>query len=163
MSRRDRPRADGRPDPAHNWLQSDPVFVGGESFDGDARMGLRLFGDDLGDFFLNASYSTSPPLSDCAGVASGSTNQSLSTPPNRVAARASPTPIRQPSSARPCRWSSAGRRAAARRAALAAAPTPPASKPSPCCRCLFVDRQAPSGRRRCNVQDAARSNAVQTR
>ena len=51
MSRRDRARAEGRPDPAHNRLQSAPVFVGGESLDGDARMGLRFFGNDLGDFF----------------------------------------------------------------------------------------------------------------
>ena len=59
MSQRDRPRADGRPDPAHDRLQAEPVLVGGESFDGDARMSLRFFGDDLGDFFLNASCSAS--------------------------------------------------------------------------------------------------------
>jgi hypothetical protein len=52
MSRRDRARADGRPDPAHDRLQSEPMLVGGEGFDGDARMGLRFFGDNLGDFFF---------------------------------------------------------------------------------------------------------------
>ena len=34
MPRRDRAHADGRPDPTHDWLQAEPVLVGGESFDG---------------------------------------------------------------------------------------------------------------------------------
>jgi hypothetical protein len=54
MAWRDRPRADGRPDSAHDRLQSEPVFVGGEGFDGDALIGLRYFRDDLGDFYRMA-------------------------------------------------------------------------------------------------------------
>lgn len=47
--------ADRRPDATHNRLQTEPVFVCCEGFDGNARMGLRLLGDDFGDFFLKAS------------------------------------------------------------------------------------------------------------
>jgi hypothetical protein len=57
MAGGDRARADRRPNPAHDRFQAQPVFVGREGFDGDARMSLRLFGDDLGDFFLNSSCS----------------------------------------------------------------------------------------------------------
>jgi hypothetical protein len=43
--------ADRRPDAAHDRFQADPVFVCREGLDSDARMSLRLFGDDLGNFY----------------------------------------------------------------------------------------------------------------
>ena len=58
MTGGDRARADRRPNPAHDRLQAEPMFVGREGFDGEARMGLPLLGDDLGDFFLNVSCSS---------------------------------------------------------------------------------------------------------
>src|SRR5437660_4754461 len=57
----DRAHADRPPDGAHDWLQAEPVFVRREGFDGNAGVGLRLFGDDIGEFFLKASC--------CASVA----------------------------------------------------------------------------------------------
>ena len=55
----DRPLADRRPDPAGHRLQADPVLVGREGFDRRVGMARRFLGDDLGDFFLNASCSVS--------------------------------------------------------------------------------------------------------
>jgi hypothetical protein len=46
----------GRPDAAEDRLQPDAVLVGGEDFDDLARMLLRLFGEDGGELFLNASW-----------------------------------------------------------------------------------------------------------
>ena len=40
-----------RPDAAYDGFQADPVLVRREGLDGDAGMGFRLFGDDLGDFY----------------------------------------------------------------------------------------------------------------
>ena len=51
MAGRDRARGDGPPDGAHDWLQAEPVLVCREGFDGNAGVGLRLFGDDIGDFY----------------------------------------------------------------------------------------------------------------
>ena len=55
----DRPLADRRPDPAGHRLQADPALVGREGLDRRVGMARRFLGDDLGDFFLNASCSVS--------------------------------------------------------------------------------------------------------
>jgi hypothetical protein len=59
MAKSDRTRSDRRPNPTQDRLQAEPVFIGRERFDGDARMGFGFFGDNLGDFFLNRSCSAS--------------------------------------------------------------------------------------------------------
>ena len=56
---RDRPLADRRPDPAAHRLQAEPVFVGGEGLDRRVGMARRFLGDNLGEFFLKASSSSS--------------------------------------------------------------------------------------------------------
>ena len=58
MAGRDRAHADWRPNPPHDRLQAEPVFVGREGFDGEAGMDFGFLGDDLGDFFLNPSCSS---------------------------------------------------------------------------------------------------------
>src|SRR4051794_39777833 len=56
-----------RPDAAEDWLQPDAVLVRGEDFDDLARMLLRLFGEDGGELFLNASCSSAVPRAGCSG------------------------------------------------------------------------------------------------
>src|SRR3954471_3597238 len=57
----------GRPDAAEDRLQPDAVLVGGEDFDDLARMLLRLFGEDGGELFLNASCSSAVARAGCSG------------------------------------------------------------------------------------------------
>src|ERR1700710_1694317 len=51
--------ADGTPAAAQARFKADPMLVRREGLDFDAGVGLRLFGDDLGDFFLKSSCSAS--------------------------------------------------------------------------------------------------------
>ena len=57
MAERDRAHADRGPYASHDRLQSEPMLVGRERFDRDARMGRGFLGDDFGAFFLKASCS----------------------------------------------------------------------------------------------------------
>jgi len=131
MPRGDGACADRRPDAAHHQLQAEPVFVGGESFDGNTQMGLRLFGDDVGEFFRRPPARLRSRPSDCAAAASGSTIPAPSALPSRATRQAFPAPIRRPSRWRPCRSSTARRQAAVRSTARQAAPEAPASELSP--------------------------------
>src|SRR3954462_3577334 len=56
-----------RPDAAEDRLQPDAVLVRGEDFDDLARMLLRLFGEDGGELFLNASCSSAVARAGCSG------------------------------------------------------------------------------------------------
>src|SRR3954463_10463255 len=56
-----------RPDAAEDRLQPDAVLVRGEDFDDLARMLLRLFGEDGGELFLNASRSSAVARAGCSG------------------------------------------------------------------------------------------------
>src|SRR3954462_3417679 len=67
MAGRARSLALGRPDAAEDRLQPDAVLVGGEDFDDLARMLLRLFGEDGGELFLNASCSSAVARAGCSG------------------------------------------------------------------------------------------------
>jgi hypothetical protein len=76
VTERDRPFADRRPNSAMDRLQAQPMLIRGPHLDGLVGMLGGYFGNHVGEFF----YKPPPPRSslpaDCAGAATGSTNQS---------------------------------------------------------------------------------------
>ena len=58
MTGRDGARPPRRPNPAQDRLEPDAVLVSGEGLDHRAGMARRLFGDDLGELFLNLACSS---------------------------------------------------------------------------------------------------------
>lgn len=55
VAKRDRSLADGSPDPATDRLQAEPMLVGRPHLDRLVRMPLGLFGERVGEVFLNVS------------------------------------------------------------------------------------------------------------
>src|SRR3954465_6095744 len=83
-----------RPDAAEDRLRPDAVLVRGEDFGDLARMLLRLFGEDGGELFLNASCSSAVARAGCSGRGTCTDHPSArsASQPRWTATEASPSP-----------------------------------------------------------------------